>query len=949
MPSLCGYCGACLSHPAAMNLLQRVTFALRHDYAIERELGTGAMASVYLARDLKHDRLVALKVLRPELALAVGADRFLREIRTAAKLHHPGILPLFDSGESEGLLYYTMPFVDGESLRHRLKCEHHLPIDEALRLAEEVARALAYAHGQGVIHRDIKPENILIEKGKAHVVDFGIALALEESDAERLTRTGVVIGTPAYMSPEQGAGSTTLDHRSDIYSLACVLFEMLAGEPPFDAPTVQATIVSQMVDPPPRLRKSRPVVPFGIEATVEKALAKNPDDRFQSATEFADALADPTRRPRWRRLSARARRFIAFASVAAVAIVSAGLLASRFPPGGRRAPLRERDWVLVADFDGPRGDATLASAVRELVTAELNQSQFMSTMPRAQLAATIRAAGLPDTTTVNIDLAKELAYRTQVRAVVGGSIDSTRSGYELTIRVKDTDGHELASATGTARGDSIIVAVQKLARDVRERLGERRQDLEANQTLVDIATPSFPAFRRYTDALARKQRGDLTGSTRLVRDAIALDTGFALAWYFLGQNYMEARDVDSARYAFAKALEQPSRLTRSQRYRLLGDAAYTLDHNVDSAIYWYNEYLKLLPRSVGGRNNRGFYLSMLGRYEEALDDFEQSITNNPFGPEQGQPQIVNATDMLMTLGRLDRAQAKSRELIGWYKSIAALRMLTVSGKWTDADTMASHLIPTSSTTPALHVEAVTTEAASLAVRGQVADADRVLAAAAADSAAAGPQRRWYEQARSLLALTTGNHSLGDGSLALPDNSPGALVARGIRYAVRGDTAAARRQRRQIDALPSPVRARLGHGPLVIDALIDGAAGNWRRVVARLADTARLGEHDGADLDHVPSVTMRWIVADAYAHLGQADSAISFMSAAIRNERVPPGHHSLSGFAWGYGTRKIALWQAERGDDGSAQRAWNAFTDVFTRADPILRSLLVKPTLMRHPS
>jgi len=930
-----------------MNLLQRVTFALRYDYAIERELGTGAMASVYLARDLKHDRLVALKVLRPELALAVGADRFLLEIRTAAKLKHPGILPLFDSGESEGLLYYTMPFVDGESLRHRLKREHHLPIAEALRLAEEVARALAYAHEQGVIHRDIKPENILLENGKAHVVDFGIALALEESDAERLTRTGVVIGTPAYMSPEQGAGSTTLDHRSDIYSLACVLYEMLAGEPPFDAPTAQATIVSQMVDEPPRLRKSRPVVPFGIEAMVEKALSKNPDDRFQSATEFADAIADPSRRPRWRRLSARSRRFIAFASVAMLVLVTGGYLASKFPAAGRRPALRERDWVLVADFDGPPSDATLASAVRELVTTELNQSRFMATMTRSQLATTIKAAGLPDTTTVNIDLAQELAFRTQVRAVVGGKIDSTLSGYALTIRVKDTEGNELASANGTARGDSIIAVVQRLARSVREQLGERRQDLEANQTLLDIATPSFPAFRRYVEALARKQRGDLTASTRLVRESLGLDTAFASAWIFLGQNHMEARDVDSARYAFAKALEQPTRLTNAQRYRLLGDVAYTFDHNLDSAIYWYDKYLEVTPRSVGGRNNRGFYLSMLGRYDEALDDFEQSIANNPFGPEQAQPQLVNATDMLMTLGRVDRARAKARELTGWYKSVADLRMLTVTGRWPDADTMAKRLM--SSTTPALHVEAVTTEAATLAVRGRVAEADRILEAAALDSAAAGPQRRWYEQARSLLALTTGNRALGDGSLALPDSSPGALVARGIRYALRGDTAAARRQRRRIDALPSAARARLGHGPLVIDALIDEAAGNWPRVVTRLADTARLGEHDGADLDHVPSVTMRWIVAEAYAHLGRADLAVSSMTAAIGQERIPPGHHSLNGFAWAYGTRKIALWEAERGDDRSAQRAWNAFADVFTMPDAILRSLTVKPTLMRHPS
>src|SRR5689334_740737 len=275
-----------------MTFQQRVASALKGEFYIERPLGSGAMAVVFLARDLKHDRWVALKVLRPELALAIGPDRFLREIRMAARLSHPGILPLYDSGQAAGLLYYTMPYVQGESLRQRLRRDRRLPVEEAIRIGAQVARALAYAHERGVVHRDIKPENILLEDGEPLVVDFGIGLALEESGSERLTHTGVVIGTPAYMSPEQGAGSTTLDHRTDIYSLGCVLFEMLAGEPPFDAPTVQATIVSQMVDPPPRLRKSRPVVPLGIEATVERALAKDPGDRFQSASELADALSD---------------------------------------------------------------------------------------------------------------------------------------------------------------------------------------------------------------------------------------------------------------------------------------------------------------------------------------------------------------------------------------------------------------------------------------------------------------------------------------------------------------------------------------------------------------------------------------------------------------------------------------------------------------------------------
>src|SRR6266513_1619979 len=233
-----------------MNETIRLTAALAGRYAIERELGAGGMATVYLARDLKHDRDVAVKVLRPELAAAVGADRFLAEIKTTANLQHPHILPLHDSGEANGSLFYVMPFVQGESLRDRLVREQQLPIDDAVRIAREVADALAYAHEHGVIHRDIKPENILLQGGHALVADFGIALAIQQAGGQRMTQTGMSLGTPQYMSPEQATGERTIDARSDIYALGTVTYEMLAGEPPFVGPTTQATIARLMTEAP---------------------------------------------------------------------------------------------------------------------------------------------------------------------------------------------------------------------------------------------------------------------------------------------------------------------------------------------------------------------------------------------------------------------------------------------------------------------------------------------------------------------------------------------------------------------------------------------------------------------------------------------------------------------------------------------------------------------------
>jgi DNA-binding SARP family transcriptional activator len=265
-------------------------------YQIERELGRGAMATVYLARDLKHNRPVALKVLRPELATSTEAKRFLREIAIAAGLHHPHILQLYDSGalETPGRppsLYYVMPFAGGESLRERLAKEVQLPLEEALRIAREVADALAYAHLRGIVHRDIKPENLLLESGHVLVADFGIAHALDLAGGERLSLTGATLGSPSYMSPEQAAGSPGIDGRSDIYSLGCVVYEMLAGEPPFSGRTTQAILARHAADPVPSLRTIRPEVPPGLERAVGRALAKAPADRFQTAAKFANALA----------------------------------------------------------------------------------------------------------------------------------------------------------------------------------------------------------------------------------------------------------------------------------------------------------------------------------------------------------------------------------------------------------------------------------------------------------------------------------------------------------------------------------------------------------------------------------------------------------------------------------------------------------------------------------
>ena len=271
----------------------RLADALAGRYTIERELARGGMATVYVARDVRHGRRVAIKVLREALSAAVGAERFLGEIRVTASLQHPHILPLFDSGSAGGLLWYAMPLVEGETLRARLAREGRLPVDVAVRLAGEIAGALDYAHGRGVVHRDVKPENVLLQGGHALVADFGIALALEHAGGERITRTGLALGTPQYMAPEQAAGERTVDARADVYALGAVLHEMLAGESPFAAPSRHAVLQRMLHEPPTALAARRPdVAPF-LDAAVRRALARRPGDRFPSAAAFAAALAPP--------------------------------------------------------------------------------------------------------------------------------------------------------------------------------------------------------------------------------------------------------------------------------------------------------------------------------------------------------------------------------------------------------------------------------------------------------------------------------------------------------------------------------------------------------------------------------------------------------------------------------------------------------------------------------
>ena len=273
--------------------ISRLNTALEGRYRIERELGEGGMATVYLAEDLRHERKVALKVLKPELAAVVGAERFLAEIKTTANLQHPHILPLHDSGEADGFLFFVTPYIEGDTLRDKIDREKQLGIEEALEITEDVAEALDHAHRHGVVHRDIKPANILLTDGRPLIADFGIALAVAQAGGGRITETGLSVGTPHYMSPEQATGERDVDPRTDVYALGCVLYEMLVGDPPYQGSTAQAVLAKILTDDAPAPTKVRVSIPPNVDAVVRKSLEKLPADRFTSAQDFARALSNP--------------------------------------------------------------------------------------------------------------------------------------------------------------------------------------------------------------------------------------------------------------------------------------------------------------------------------------------------------------------------------------------------------------------------------------------------------------------------------------------------------------------------------------------------------------------------------------------------------------------------------------------------------------------------------
>ena len=756
-----------------MDYRTQLQSSLGSAYTLERELGGGGMSRVFVAEERALGRKVVVKVLPPDLMAGVNADRFNREIQVAAKLQQAQIVPVLSAGQIDGVPYYTMPYVEGESLRARVARDGALPIAEVVNVLRDVARALAYAHERGVVHRDIKPDNVLLSGGTAVVTDFGIAKAISAartaSTDTALTQLGTSVGTPAYMSPEQAAGDPDVDQRADIYSLGCMAYELLTGQPPFAGRTPQRTLAAHLTEAPAPIAASRPDAPAPLAALVMRCLEKDPGARPQTAgeisteldavrsgtgaTQSASALAAPGAIRRALLLYAAAVLFVAV--VAKALVVGVGLpdwvfsgavilaaaclplvLATAYShhvarqlvrqsaaltPGGspasapnhgavtnlalrarphltwRRAfrlgaiavagfasvvvavmvlrvfgigpvasllaagTLHGRERLLVADFATGR-DTSLSHLITEAVRTDLGQSKVVSIMPPSAVAAALARMQRPTSSMLDVPLAREIAQREGVKAIVSGSLTPLGGGYAVSIRLVAADsGNELAAFRKTVDAPSeLLDAIDDLTKKLRGRIGESLKSVRDAPALDEVTTSSLEALRKYAEgSRAFDLEGDYIKAATLLRQAVATDTTFAMAYRKLGialsNSGMPRAQIDSA---LTKAFTHSGRLPERERYLTIGSYYQNgPPRNRRKAADAYERVLSIDSTDPAALNNLANIYRGLRQFARAESLYRVLVAS----PRAAQVSFGNYVGTLFADGKLAEAESAHAE------------------------------------------------------------------------------------------------------------------------------------------------------------------------------------------------------------------------------------------------------------------------------------------------
>jgi tetratricopeptide (TPR) repeat protein len=1040
-----------------MDLGQQLQKTLGTAYTLDRELGGGGMSRVFVADERRLNRKVVIKVLSPELAAGVSAERFEREIQLAASLQQANIVPILAAGDTDGLPFYTMPFVEGQSVRARLAAHGPLPVADVVGILRDVAKALSYAHERGVVHRDIKPDNVLLSGGTAVVTDFGIAKAISAarapSDGGTLTQMGTSIGTPAYMAPEQAAGDPDVDHRADIYSLGCMAFEMLTGQTPFQGRSPAKMLAAHMMETAPLVSSLRPEVPAGLDALVERCLAKEPSARPQSGVELAhalDAVVTGTGAAMPAQLlagpHALRKALIAYAvAVVAVAIVAraslvvfglpdwvfqgalavmlfglpailvtwyvhrtAGRVASTTPvmtPGGtprghgtlatmavKASPhvSWRRTWLLgagtlgafaaiVAGFlilralgIGPAGsllaagrlndrerlivtefqssDTSLSTLVTEAVRTNLGQSRVISIMPPVAIGAALQRMQRPATSRLDFALARDIALREGVKAIVDGAIRPLGTGYVVSMRLVGVDSsNDLAVFQETADSPSeLLEAIDGLTRKLRGRIGESLREVRGSAPLEQVTTPSLEALRIYAEASRFIDMGGspFEGAERL-REAVRIDTAFAMAWRKLGVALNNAgllrTSIDSAlerAYRFRDRLTERERLLAEGTYYHLGPG-----RDRGRAIQAYERLLALDPTESGASNNLANILSGRRDFVRAESLFKAMLS----GGRATSQNYTNLIGVLFNGGKVEEAERyleeyRQRFPSGTFATTGPVSFLYHQGK---LDSLERHLkAMQGSQSPLLKASAAGNLSSLAVLRGRVGDAVRYGDEAARlgrTLSGSAPRPMFYDSLRfSWMDLEWMNDTARavrriENVLAKepPGTHPAGLRPYGTLatfFAEAGDVARARQYYALDDAeVRDSVQRRVREpnrlGILAIIARAEGKYDEALRLIWR-ADTTYDGPNGSCAMCIYDDIGITWDRA------GNADSAITWLERYLTTPYL--NRLGLDASQRAPLHRRLGELYESKGDAPNAARHYREFVRLWERADPMLQ-------------
>jgi eukaryotic-like serine/threonine-protein kinase len=1040
------------------DLRDRLQATLSGTYTLERELGGGGMSRVFVADEKALGRKVVVKVLPPELTQGVSVDRFKREIQVAARLQHPHIVPVLSAGEIEGLPYYTMPFVEGSSLRARL-ARGAPSITEAVSVLREVARALAYAHDHGVVHRDIKPDNVLLTGGSAVVTDFGIAKALSDArvdgpGAPTLTALGTSLGTPAYMAPEQAAGDPTTNHRADLYAFGCMAYELLTGRPPFHGLTPHKLMAAHMGERPQPVTELRPDTPPALAELVMRCLQKEPDHRPQSAADLARVLETVTsggtaqpampavllggRGMLGRALAIYAAAFVVVAVLAKAAIVGIGLPDWVFPaavivmalglpvilatayvhrttrhvytatptltPGGSAAPqgtmatialkaaphlswrrtamggvaavgvlialtaawmilralgigpagslmaagkIGERERVLLADFTAPAGDSALGPTVTDAFRTDLSQSASLSIMPANVVREVLQRMQRPSNTHVDYALAREIATREGIKAVIDGSVISLGGRYTISARlVAAQTGEPLATFSENAADSSgIIPAISRLSRKIRERTGESLRSIQNALTLERVTTPSLSALQKYVAAVRTLDGdGDWNRGQRLLEEAVSIDTAFAMAWRKLAVE-MNNRGYPrpSVTAAIQKAYDNRDRLSEAERYlTIAGYYQYGPKPDRDRIIAAYESLLESDSLNVTALNNLAVQLRWRRDFARA-----EALAQRAIRQQHTAVFYNNALWSQIAQGKLDEAEKTVAELRGALPrnpnvAYASSALRAVRGDLTGAGSVLDSLRRARANEPAVLSEADFVLGTITATQGKLREGLRWLDSGNDAYLALGNKDAplhsrldeaefdaWFLQ-RKDRARATLEAALRETPL---DSIP--AIARPFDrlvhvYSLAGQTDRARqmleafdRRRRDAELLTD---ARTRHNMVGDIALAEG----------KLNDA--LNEYRAAD-EGPCTVCAFPRIARVYDLMGNADSTIAYLERYAStltdpNDKVIEDSRSLAG-----SHKRLGELYEARGDREKAMSHYSRFVDLWKDGDAELQPLV----------